>query len=226
MLLLVPHWMENVGNRLAHTTIFMRRDHSTMIVATQIQAISHPISHRQVPLAHFQKQVGWGNRLHFWEFAQGSHTGNLLDYAPHTRGVVAKGLRWGGARRLRAASCTHIIPKIFVVIYPIQMYISKYVQSPTLCPKGTQKPSNLHSSPMCWHDISNINIYLQVTYTPQIVGIIYPIQIYISKYVHSPTLCQRADKNPLTYIHSPSVGTIYSISTQIFNCHMLLKQLA
>ena len=31
MLLLVPHWMENVGNRLAHTTIFMRRDLSSHI---------------------------------------------------------------------------------------------------------------------------------------------------------------------------------------------------
>ena len=29
---------------------------------------------------------------------------------------------------------------------------------PTLCPKGTQKPSNLQSSPKCWHDISNINV--------------------------------------------------------------------
>ena len=46
----------------------------------------------------------------------------------------------------------------------------------TLCPKATQKPSNLQSSPKCWHDISNINIYIQLTYTPQMVGSIYPIQ--------------------------------------------------
>ena len=71
--------------------------------------------------------------------------------------------------------------QIVGIVYPIQIYISKNVHSPTLCPKGTQKPSNLHSSSKCWHDISNINIYLQVTYAPQIVGIIYPIQIYISK---------------------------------------------
>ena len=32
------------------------------------------------------------------------------------------------------------------------------IHSPILCPKGTQKPSNLHSSPKCWHDISNTNI--------------------------------------------------------------------
>ena len=71
--------------------------------------------------------------------------------------------------------------QIVGIIYPIEIYISKNVHSPTLCPKGTQKPSNLHSSSKCWHDISNINLYLQVTYTPQIVGIIYPIQIHISK---------------------------------------------
>ena len=47
---------------------------------------------------------------------------------------------------------------------------------PTLCPKGIQKPSNLQSSPKCWHDISYINIYIQLTYTPQMVGSIYPIQ--------------------------------------------------
>ena len=71
--------------------------------------------------------------------------------------------------------------QIVGIVYPIRIYISKNVHSPTLCPKGTQKPFNLHSSSKCWHDISNINIYLQVTYTPQIVGIIYPIQIHISK---------------------------------------------
>ena len=62
-------------------------------------------------------------------------------------------------------------------------YILIKVYSPTLPPKDAQELSNLHSSPKAWHDISNINIYLQVTYTPQIVGIIYPIQIYISENV-------------------------------------------
>ena len=58
------------------------------------------------------------------------------------------------------------------------IYISKYVHSPTLCPNGTQKTSNLHLSPMCWHDISNTNIYIQLTYIPKIVGKICPIEIY------------------------------------------------
>ena len=44
-----------------------------------------------------------------------------------------------------------------------QYTFSKNVHSPTLCPKGTQKPSNLHSSPNCWHDISNTNIHIQLT---------------------------------------------------------------
>ena len=50
-------------------------------------------------------------------------------------------------------------PQIVGSIYPIQIYIFKNVHSPTLCPKGTQKPSNLHSSPKCWYNISNTNIY-------------------------------------------------------------------
>merc|ERR1712001_451022 len=44
-----------------------------------------------------------------------------------------------------------------------QYTFSKNVHSPTLCPKGTQKSSNLHSSPNCWHDISNTNIHIQLT---------------------------------------------------------------
>ena len=43
----------------------------------------------------------------------------------------------------------------------------------------TKKPSNLHLSPNCWHGISNINIYIQLNYTPQIVGSLYPIQLDI-----------------------------------------------
>ena len=86
---------------------------------------------------------------------------------------------------------------------------------PTLCPKGTQKPSNLQSSPKCWHDISNINIYIQLTYTPQMVGSIYPIQIYIFINVHSQPCARRAHRNPPTYSHPPSVGMIYPISTNI-----------
>ena len=60
--------------------------------------------------------------------------------------------------------------QIVGIIYPIEIYISKNVHSPTLCPKGTQKPSSLHSSPKCWHAISNINIQIQLTYITQNVG--------------------------------------------------------
>ena len=86
---------------------------------------------------------------------------------------------------------------------------------PTLCPKGTQKPSNLQSSPKCWHDISNINIYIQLTYAPQTVCTIYPIQIYVFINVHSQPCVRRAYRNPPTYSHPPSVGMIYPISTNI-----------
>ena len=92
-------------------------------------------------------------------------------------------------------------PQIVGSIYPIQIYIFKNIHSPILCPKGTQKPSNLHSSPKCWHDISNTNICIQLTHTPQIVGSIYPIQIYIFKNVHSPTLCPKGTQKP-SNLHS------------------------
>merc|ERR1719458_1332122 len=101
-------------------------------------------------------------------------------------------------------------------IYPIQIYIFKNVHSPTLCPKGTQKPSKLHLSHKCWHDISNTNIYIQLTHTPHIIGSIYPF----SK-IHIPQSCaRRAHRNPPTYIHPPSVGIIYPIQIYIFkNVH-------
>ena len=45
-------------------------------------------------------------------------------------------------------------------------YILKNVYSPTLRPKGAQKPYNLHSSPKCWHDIFNTNIIFKNVYSP------------------------------------------------------------
>ena len=45
-------------------------------------------------------------------------------------------------------------------------YIFKNVYSPTLRPKGAQKPYNLHSSPKCWHDIFNTNIIFKNIYSP------------------------------------------------------------
>ena len=88
---------------------------------------------------------------------------------------------------------TYIYLQTVGMVYPISIYISNWiilpkllaayiqynwlfyrnVHFPTLCPKGTKKPSNLHLSPNCWHGISNINIYIQLNYTPQIVGSIY-----------------------------------------------------
>ena len=72
-------------------------------------------------------------------------------------------------------------------------YDFKNINSPAN-PKGAQKPFDLHSSPMCWHDISNTNIYIQLTFIPQIVGRIYPTQIYNFKNVHSPTLRPKGEQ--------------------------------
>ena len=63
-------------------------------------------------------------------------------------------------------------------IYIQLINIAQNIDFPTLRPKGAQKPSNLHSSPKCWHDISNTKLYIQLTYIPQIVGSIYAILMY------------------------------------------------
>ena len=85
----------------------------------------------------------------------------------------------------------HIFLKLLAEHIQCKYTFSKNVHSLTLRLKGTQKPSNLHSSPKCWHDIPNIHTYIQLTYIPQTVGSIYPIQIYISKNVNPPTLCPK-----------------------------------
>ena len=58
---------------------------------------------------------------------------------------------------------SHILPKLLAAYIQYKYTFSKNVHSPTLCPKGTQKSSNLHSSSNCWHDISNTNIHIQLT---------------------------------------------------------------
>ena len=88
------------------------------------------------------------------------------------------------------------------------LYISENIHSPTRRPKGAQKPSNLHSSPTCWHGISN-TIYVQLTYTPQIVGIIYPIQIYISKNVYFPNPVSTRHTETLQLTFIPQVLACY-----------------
>ena len=91
-------------------------------------------------------------------------------------------------------------------------------------------PTYIHP-PNCWHDISNTNIYTQLTYIPQIVGSIYSIQIYISTNLYSPTLrpkgaqklqqyMQRDISNTHIYIQltfiPQIVGCIYPITNLYF----------
>ena len=64
------------------------------------------------------------------------------------------------------------------------------------CDICIQKPSGLHPSPNCLHSISNINIYIQLSHAPQIVGSIYPIQQHIFINVHFPTLCPKGTQKP------------------------------
>ena len=77
-----------------------------------------------------------------------------------------------------------------------------------------------------WHDISDINIYIQQTYTCQNVGSIYPIQIYISKNVHPPTLCPKGTQKPYNLHSSPKCWPVISNIKIYFNCHRLPTLLA
>ena len=101
------------------------------------------------------------------------------------------------ARRAHRNPTTHIDPPSVGMIYSIPTYIFKNVHSPTLRPKGAQKLSKLHSAPKCWHNISNTNLYFQLTYIPQ-------------------PCARRAHWNTPTHIHPPSFGMIYSIPTYNF----------
>ena len=79
-------------------------------------------------------------------------------------------------------------------IYSTNIYFPKYIISqniyfPTLCPKGTRKPSNLHSSPKCWHDISITKVFIQLTYISQIVGTIYEYWYTILTFIYIPKNC-------------------------------------
>ena len=73
-------------------------------------------------------------------------------------------------------------------IYSNDTY-SKNVHFPTLCPKGTQKPINLNTSPKCWHDISNTKVFIQLTYISQIVGTIYEYWYTILTFIYIPKNC-------------------------------------
>ena len=65
------------------------------------------------------------------------------------------------ARRAHRNSPTSILPPSVGMIYSIPTYILKNVYSPTLRPKGAQKPYNLHSSPKCWSYMLVLNISCQ-----------------------------------------------------------------
>ena len=85
-------------------------------------------------------------------------------------------------------------------------------------------PTYIHP-PNCWHDISNTNIYIQLTFIPPIFGSICSIQIYISTNLYSQTLRLKGAQKLQQYIQPPSVGLIYiqyphMFSTDIYspNC--------
>ena len=102
------------------------------------------------------------------------------------------------ARRAHRNSPTSILPPSVGMIYSIPKYIFKNVYSPTLRPKGAQKPYNLHPSPKCWHDIFNANMYilkcifpipapegrtetLQLTFIPQVLKLYVGIEYIMPK---------------------------------------------
>ena len=74
-------------------------------------------------------------------------------------------------------------------------------------------------------DISNTNIYIQLTFIPQMLAKYIQFK-YIILIMYIPQPCaQRAHRNPSTYIHPPCVGMIYPIPTYIFNWHIFPKLL-
>ena len=76
--------------------------------------------------------------------------------------------------------CPNFTPLIVGSIYPIKLYISYNCTLPNPVPEGHKETLYLTfiSKLLAWH-ISNINIYIQLNYTPQIVGSLYPIQLDI-----------------------------------------------
>ena len=89
--------------------------------------------------------------------------------------------------QLTFIQCWHDISNTNIYIQLI--HIPKMYILPPLCPKGTQKPINLNSSPKCWHDISNTKLFIQLTYISQIVGSIYEYCYTILTYIYFPKNC-------------------------------------
>ena len=59
---------------------------------------------------------------------------------------------------------------LWFLIGLVDIYIFINVHFPTQCPKGTQQPYNLHSSPKCWPVISNIKIYFNCHRLPTLLA--------------------------------------------------------
>ena len=100
-----------------------------------------------------------------------------------------------------------------------KFYFSKtYVTQ--LCARRAQRnPFNLQSSPKCWHNISNRNIYIPFTHIPQIVGSLYPIQRLFFKNVQYPTLCPKVTKKPFQFTIIPQMLTCFIQSQYIYSMH-------
>ena len=113
-----------------------------------------------------------------------------------------------------------------------QIHISKHVQAPTLCPKGTQTPPNRRRLHNCWQNISNTKTYLRIctgpnlvpeghTDTPQLKKTPQLLAEYIqykniSQNMYRPQPCaQRAHRHPPTEQNPTIVGRIYSIQIHI-----------
>ena len=91
-------------------------------------------------------------------------------------------------------------------------YSSKTYNTQLCARRAQRNPFNLQSSPKCCLVLSNRNIYIPSTHTPQIVRTTYLIEMSYTQ------LCaRRAQRNPFNLQSSPSVGMIYPIPTYIYN---------
>ena len=104
-------------------------------------------------------------------------------------------------------------------IWPIVQRTIYIVHSPTLRPKCTHTPFNCHKPPIVGSIyLIPINTYIQLTYISQIIGSIYPIQIYILRNAHSPTdnCWQHISNNNVSNYHLFPNGWDYLSNTNIY----------
>jgi len=113
---------------------------------------------------------------------------------------------------------SHIFPKLLAAYIQYKGYSSKtYITQ--LCARRAQRnPFNLQSSPKCWHNISNRNIYIPFTHIPQIVGSLYPIQRLFFKNLHYATLCPKGTKKPFQFTIIPQMLPCF-IQSQYMHIH-------